>query len=95
LCFRYKNPEKKNQNPFQIKKYGTENNTFQKNLSGRDYCVPKKGIQNVILYAIHFFKGIFGFSPVIGCSDMVQEAIVLKEYGKFFLHPIIFNLHPT
>jgi len=60
---------------FRIKKSGTENNTFWRNLSGRDYCAPGKGVRNVILYAPHFFKGIFGFSPVIGCSDMVQEAI--------------------
>jgi len=34
---------------FWIKKSRTENNTFQKNLSG-DYCVLEKGVQNVILY---------------------------------------------
>jgi len=27
---------------FQIKKSGTENNTFRKNLSEKDFCVPKK-----------------------------------------------------
>jgi len=45
---------------FQIKKSRTENNTFQKNLSERNYYVPEKGVWNVILYASHFFKGIFG-----------------------------------
>jgi len=75
LCFGYKNPEKKNKISLWIKKFETENNTFRINLSGRDYCVPEKEIRNVILYASYFFKGIFGFSPVIGCSDMVQKAI--------------------
>jgi len=79
LCFGYKNLEKENQNPIPDKKSGTENNAFQKKLSGRDYCVPEKEVQNVILYVLHFFKGIFGFSHVIGCSDMVQEAIACLQ----------------
>jgi len=76
----YKNPEKKIKISFRIKKFGTENNTFQKKLSGRDYCVPEKRIQNVILYVPHFLKGIFGFSPMIGCSYIVQEAIAKIYY---------------
>jgi len=54
LCFGYKNPEKKIKIPFWIKKSRTENNTFWKKLSKRDYCVPEKGVQNVILYVPPF-----------------------------------------
>jgi len=35
------------------KKSGTENNTFWKNLSKSDYCVPEKEVWNVILYVPH------------------------------------------
>ena len=75
MCFGYKIPEKKIKISFWIKKSETENNTLQKNLSGRNYCVLEKRVWNVILYALHFFKGIFDFSPVTGCSDMMSEAI--------------------
>jgi len=44
LCFGYKNTKKKIKIPFWIKKYEIENNTFQKNLFGRDYYVPKKRV---------------------------------------------------
>ena len=76
MCSGYKNPEKKNKIPFRIKKFRIKNNTFQKNLFGRDYCVSEKRVQNVILYVPHFFKSIFSFSHIIGCNDMVREAIV-------------------
>jgi len=36
---------KKNQNSIMNKKCRIENNTFWKNLSERDYCVPRKGIR--------------------------------------------------
>jgi len=75
LCFGYKNSKKKIKIPFRIKKSGTVNNTFWKKLSERDYCVLEKGIHNVILYVLHFLKGIFDIFPVIECSHMVQEAI--------------------
>jgi len=81
LCFGYKNPEKKIKITFRIKKSKTENNTFRKKLSGRDYCVLEKGVQNVILYTPHFLKGIFGIFPVIGCNDMVQEAIAPNQWS--------------
>ena len=84
MCFGYKNPEKKNKISFWIKKFGTENNSFQiKKLSGRDYCVLEKGVRNVILYVPHFLKDIFGFSPVIKCSDMVHEAIASAHTGVY------------
>jgi len=85
LCSRYKNPEKKNQNLIPDKKSRIKNNTFQKNLSERDYCVPKKRVRNVILYIPHFFKGIFVFFPMIGYSDMVQEAIALVFFYQLLM----------
>jgi len=86
LYFGYKNAEKKI--PFRIKKSRTENNTFWKKLSERDYCVPEKRVHNVILYVPHFFKGIFGFSPMIGCSYMVQEAIAKNRTSSQFYDPL-------
>ena len=78
MCFGYKNLEKKIKISFRIKKSRIENNTFWKKLSERDYCVPEKGVWNVILYVPHFLKDIFGISPMIECNDMVQEAIAFR-----------------
>jgi len=75
LYFGCKNQKQKIKISFWIKKSGIENNTFQKNLSERDYCVPENEVRNVILYVSHFFKDFFVFSPIIGCNDMVQKAI--------------------
>jgi len=61
LCSGYKNPEKKIKIPFWIKKSGIENNTFRKNLSEKDYCVPEEEIWNEILYLSISFKGIFPY----------------------------------
>jgi len=85
LCFGYKNPEKENQN-LRIKISRTENNTFQKKLSEIDYCVPEKGIRNVILYVPYFYKCIFGFSPMIACNDMVRNCLT-----QWLLLPVIYQ----
>jgi len=47
-----------------------------------EIIVFRKRGSGIILYAPHFFRGIFGFSPMIGCSDMVQEAIAKERFGK-------------
>ena len=52
--------------------------------SERDYCVPEKGVHNVILYVPHFSKGIFVFPPLVGCSDMLREAIAIYFLSTFF-----------
>jgi len=46
---------------FQIRKSRLENNTLWKSKSRRDYCVPEKGVRNVVLYVPHFLKDIFVF----------------------------------
>ena len=61
IVFWYKNSETKTQNPLSIKISEIENNTFWTNLSGRDYCVPEKEIQNVILYILHFLRVFLSF----------------------------------
>jgi len=66
LCSENKKPKTKIKISFRIRKYGIENNTFQKSRSERDYCVSEKGVWNVFLYMYPFLRAFSSYLLKLG-----------------------------